>query len=311
MTKTEKKPEIISDILNIIENIKKGDKFFLRNIVITPVYLEFELGERNDKFTTLDEALSKKYSIKIMDSQNIDKVEIENRSPYNFFVMDGEQLVGGLQNRMFVHSFTVEPNRKDKYDVRCIEAGRWQGSNRIFNSQNDLSYTKLRLLNLYYTRTKNNKSQEIIWKEIDNKSKSLNYYSKTSSLTDLNRFMDNFTEDYIKSYNYSGENGYIVEHNDNLISIEILNNNSIVQKIYKKMLKSYIYDAFDLENEKPKNLKDIKREIPNLRGENFRKTNTETEYRLYNDKIEGKFYRFKNELFHLTLFNNRKIPQNA
>lgn len=298
--------DVIKNLNEIIKKIRLGEKYFLRNIVITPIYLQIDLTEKKE-FLSLDESIEKNYSIKITDTGNINQVNIQNNTENPLFVMDGEQLTGGLQNRMFVHSFTLEPQRRDNYKVFCIEAGRWNGNTRVFNTQNDLSYSKVRLLNLITTRTKLRNKQDIIWKEIENKSKNLNYYSKTSSLTDLNRFMDRTADDYIANYKYSNENGYLVEHNDNIVSIEILNENSMVQKLYKKMLKSYIYDAIGIENDKLYKVRDIANE--NLQVKPLRETEREKEFHIYNNRIEGKFYSYKDDTFHLSLFNNRRIAK--
>ncbi len=300
--------EIISKLNKIIGNLKFGEKFFLRNIIITPVYLQIDFTLEKD-FLTLDESIEKKYSIKIKDVSDINRVQIENNTNRSLFVMDGEQLTGGLQNRMFVHSFVLEPQRKANYDVYCIEAGRWGGNARLFNTQKDLSYTRVRLLNLISTRTNAKDSQDIIWREIKNKSETLNYYSKTSSLTDLNRFMDRIADDYIENYKYSGENGYIVQYDDNIVSFEILNENSIVQKLYKKMMKSYIYDAIGIEEENLQKIKNFDKEIENLNVSTFRESKNEQEFHIFNNRLEGKVYSNKDGVFHISLFNNRKITK--
>jgi len=309
MSKVKAAPDdVITRLNDIIKNLKFGERFFLRNIVITPVYLQIDLSEKKD-FLTLDESIEKKYSIKIRDISDINKVEIENNTDRNLFVMDGEQLTGGLQNRMFVHSFVLEPQRRNNYNVYCIESGRWGGNTRVFNTQRDLSYTKVRLLNLISTRTKKKTAQDTIWKEIEKKSQTLNYYSKTSSLTDLNRYMDRVVEDYIENYEYSNENGYLVQHEDNIVSFEILNENSIVKKLYKKMLKSYIYDAIGIEEDRLQRIKKLENETENLRVKTFRQAENEQEFHIFNNRLEGKFYTYRDGVFHLSLFNNRKITK--
>lgn len=298
--------DVIIHLNDIIKNLKFGERFFLRNIIITPVYLQIDLSEKKD-FLSLDESIEKKYSIKIRDISDINKIEIENNTDRNLFIMDGEQLTGGLQNRMFVHSFVLEPRKRNNYNVYCIESGRWGGNTRVFNTQRDLSYTRVRLLNLINTRTIKKSAQNTIWKEIERKSQTLNYYSRTSSLTDLNRYMDKVVEDYIENYEYSNENGYLVQHEDNIVSFEILNENSLVKKLYKKMLKSYIYDAIGIEEDRLQRIKRLEDETENLSIKRFRQAEKEQEFHIFNDRLEGKFYTYRDGLFHLSLFNNRKI----
>jgi len=289
----------------VLNNIEEGEKFFVRNIVVTPLYQNNKDTVDEQEYLSLDEALNNN-KFKINEINNVNEVEIQNELPDNVCILDGEHIAQGYQNRMFLNSVVVLSGERIKENVYCIEAGRWNGNTRTFLSTGDMSYPKLRLISLYHTRTGKKIPQSQIWDEIENKFNTLSYHSKTSSLTDLNRYMDNLINDYVENYEYNGEIGYKVKYQNSLLSVEILNNQNLMKKLCKKLLKSYLYDALTLENEKILSIRNFSKEMKNIKIKPRKRTRGE-EYRIFTEKLEGKIYSFREKLIHLTIFNRRKI----
>jgi hypothetical protein len=60
------------------------------------------------------------------------------------FVMSGEVIVGGQQDRIIGKDTVIPPKKRKEVEVFCVEHGRWSGADKSFRSAKALAHTKLR-----------------------------------------------------------------------------------------------------------------------------------------------------------------------
>ncbi|MHA2621627.1 MAG: ARPP-1 family domain-containing protein [bacterium JZ-2024 1] len=101
---------------------KVDDPIFSRNLVILPLRNE-KVGR--DGWVTLTEGI-RRGLVELEETGNINLVRITT-PPNPFIVIDGEQVEGAYQDRMFVTSFFTRGRKKLEVPVACVEAGRWNG----------------------------------------------------------------------------------------------------------------------------------------------------------------------------------------
>ncbi|MBI4814745.1 MAG: hypothetical protein HY791_00725 [Deltaproteobacteria bacterium] len=75
----------------------------------------------------------------------VNAVEVRNRGKLAAFLLGGEMILGGKQDRI-IQSDTVLPNdaKWRKVAVFCVEQGRWQGQSMEFRGGNALAHAELR-----------------------------------------------------------------------------------------------------------------------------------------------------------------------
>src|SRR4051812_24803892 len=59
---------------------------------------------------------------------SVGRLRVENPSRRSAVLLEGDLLVGGLQNRMAAASRMLAPRQADTVDVVCVEQGRWDGA---------------------------------------------------------------------------------------------------------------------------------------------------------------------------------------
>lgn len=98
------------------------DPIFTRNLVILPV-CNGHMG--GDEWMTLGEGLEKGV-VELLETGDVNRVRVVT-PPEPFVVMDGEEIAGARQDRMFVTSFFTRERKTVEAPVACVEAYRWHG----------------------------------------------------------------------------------------------------------------------------------------------------------------------------------------
>jgi hypothetical protein len=103
-----------------------------KNLTIIPVYDSSARATNN--YATLDEALSAK-TIKVRESQGggtVNTLYIKNTGKKPVYLMAGEIVLGGQQDRCVGHDVIVRPSKKEvPVTVFCVEHGRWSGQSEF------------------------------------------------------------------------------------------------------------------------------------------------------------------------------------
>lgn len=243
-----------------------GEPVFSSNLYLFPV---FGGGKEEDPVLTLEEGLASK-SVRVHDTERVPEVEMENDGGQDVFVLDGEEVIGALQNRVFVTSFRLPAESRIPAPVACVEAGRWSGS-RTFSSSLYCAYPTLRGLSTrsvhksLKTTGRFEADQAGIWNEVDRKLSTLRVASATSSMSqsyaskrkELSRYtIENVhprsTSTGVKSEIFilkPEQVGFLAATQRRILCLDIFSTPSLFRRLAPKLLLSYSLDALeDLES---------------------------------------------------------------
>jgi hypothetical protein len=97
-------------------------------------------------YATLDEALQQKALAvsEVSEAGRVPTLKVINGSARMVFLMAGEELVGGKQNRVLNASMMVAAGGEMTVPVTCVEAGRWRYRLGRFGSGATSSHDTLR-----------------------------------------------------------------------------------------------------------------------------------------------------------------------
>jgi hypothetical protein len=103
----------------------------------------------------------------------VDHVRIKNKSPLPLFVMTGEMIIDGLQDRVIAEDRVIAPGGSVRVEVRCVERGRELG-HMGFHTNATLAELSVRQAVIHQTQTE-------VWQTVDriNQKFSLTPQSKT------------------------------------------------------------------------------------------------------------------------------------
>lgn len=142
----------------------------------------------------------------VVDTDDINKVVIENRSDCLVLLNRGDVLVGGKQNRTILTPIIVPPRTTFKIPVDCVEAGRWRISTtgEVIIGLRRAHFAKTRRLPMYlrakllskevkltsraeYFADAISQGQSELWRDINESSEELSVVSETSDVTAILR----------------------------------------------------------------------------------------------------------------------------
>lgn len=183
------------------------------------------------------------------ESGNVNSLTIRNDSDKPLFILGGEVIIGGKQDRVIANDAIISPKTTETIAVFCVEHGRWSGRKASFESAGALAHTELR------KQAKYKASQSDVWREV----KSKNQKRKTSNGTDTYRGIakGKGTKGTVAAYerhfrpklaSLSSQHeivGFVVAMNGELVAIEIFGSEDLFGKLQDKVLRSYFVEAID------------------------------------------------------------------
>ncbi|MBP7738789.1 MAG: hypothetical protein KA369_22655 [Spirochaetes bacterium] len=209
-----------------------------------------------DKYLTLEEAMERK-KITVHETENVNQLSVTNSSNVNIFIMSGDIVKGGKQDRVMQYNYIVPPGIK-RMPVQsfCVESGRWEkrgGENdESFSSSREMIASKDLKMSV-----KKDKSQSQVWSKVaemqDNLEKNLGAPVKGRSESSLQLTLENgkvreARQEYAKAFEKIMKDrkdvvGYSCVINGKISSAEVFSSSVLFGKLWPKLLKSSIVEA--------------------------------------------------------------------
>jgi hypothetical protein len=164
-----------------------GEPARFENLTIVPVSLSSRTvaaaAAAAANAATLDEALKKGWlKIRELDDGDVPRLVVDNRADRPVFIMGGEVVTGGKQDRLIGTDVLVRPRARGVViPVYCVEAGRWTGVSKQFGTRENLGTWKLRS----NAQAAAPAAQESIWGEVEKMSNRAGAASSTSAYQDI------------------------------------------------------------------------------------------------------------------------------
>ncbi len=225
-----------------IRTVQPGTPVHYRNLTIYPLYST--RTSHQDHILSLDEALSHGgLTIRERDNARVGEILVRNDSARPLFLMTGEILTGGKQNRI-IQQDTLLMARSDftAIPVYCGEKARWNRGNRGFISGRTIAEPRLRKM------AAQAESQDAIWKEIEGSiikarvsSKTANYqavYEDTHTQAELDRATACFRH-------LPGKRtvGLVAVANNRIVGCDLFSDPKLLSALWDKICRSYAMHA--------------------------------------------------------------------
>jgi hypothetical protein len=167
---------------------------------------------------------------------------VENKSIAPLILIDGEEVVGGDQNRIVNSTIVIAPQSESKIPVSCSERGRWGYKSEFKNSENIANFNTRRA-KAYARRTKT-PVQSAVWSSIDKLETENQFISPTSAMSESYENQKVNLNEIIQSFEIvNGQNGVLIIINGEIKGFELFLNPAIYKEFHEKVLKSYLIDA--------------------------------------------------------------------
>lgn len=225
-----------------------GDPVVYRNITLIPVMGAPTGAART--YTLLEPGLAAKtLAVRELagdaDSASVNAVEVRNRGPHPVFLLGGEMILGGKQDRILqVDTIVPADARWHRVAVFCVEQGRWEGQRMEFNGSGAVAHLKLQQAAM-------SGDQGRVWAEV---AKSNAAHGTTSETQTYRRTIQN-AEVRRKSAHYRRElerllpsapvAGVVFAVNGEVQVADLFGDAALFGQLQEKLLSAYILEALE------------------------------------------------------------------
>ena len=220
--------------------------------------LKWSAGDGHD-YATLDEALEKQ----MLDISEVDAggrvptLKLVNKSERMVFLMAGEELVGGKQNRVLNASMMVPAKGEMPIPVTCVERGRWGYKSSRFSSGTTSSHSHLRMMmskqitGSYKAVGTPKSDQGAVWSEVARKMDKMGSRSSSDALHDLFADYSKKLDELVGTFPLpEGSNGAAFAISGKIVGADLFDKPSTLRKLWSKLVRSYAADALEEPGEK-------------------------------------------------------------
>lgn len=227
-------------------DLEAGETILVHNLAVVPLLTKKE--GPYDEYVVLEEAQAAK-SVKVSETNGglVDQLMVKNADTDKrpLYLLGGEVVLGGKQDRMVVNDTVVDPGKLTKLEVRCVEQGRWAGADLSFRSSEAVAHPGLRKAALF-------EGQGDVWNEVARKSQASNVSSSTGTYRRV--LQDEAVRRRIKGYLDELQaklprsprlTGVAVAINGNLELVDVFDSPRLYAKLERKLLASYVLAALE------------------------------------------------------------------
>ena len=201
-------------------------------------------------YLVLDEGMKSK-QVQVLEKDRdgtVNELTIRNTSGKPLFLMAGEVVIGGKQDRIIGKNTIVAARASETVPVFCVEHGRWNGRKAEFASAGAMAHTELR-------KKANFSDQSEVWSEVSAK----NAKRKLENGTDTYRgvaqsatvvksiagYQKAFAGKLGKLGGKERQIGFVVALGGQVVAIETFGSPKLFKKFEQKLLRSYYVEAID------------------------------------------------------------------
>jgi ARG/rhodanese/phosphatase superfamily protein len=216
-----------------------------KNLTLLPLVGPAAGGD--DDYLVLDEGMDKGL-VKVHEREgggSVNQLVVENKGKKPLFLMSGEVILGGQQDRIIGKDVIIPPSQRKEVAVFCVEHGRWQGG-AAFASGKAMAHAKLRSTANY------DDNQGAVWAEVAEKNKVRGTENETGTYrrvaTDdktVKPYADALGVALAAAPDHDRIVGVAVALNGKVVAIEQFATPRLFGKVRDKLLRSYYVEALD------------------------------------------------------------------
>ncbi|OGV64482.1 MAG: hypothetical protein A3K19_21375 [Lentisphaerae bacterium RIFOXYB12_FULL_65_16] len=228
-------------LIRLVDAVRVEAPYTHGQLTVFP--LSLRNPERHD-IRTLDEALRNDW-VRIYEKPSAAVPELigRNESPHYIFLMAGEILQGGRQNRLVRHDLLLPPRSGDvDIPVYCVEKGRWEGKDPIFDRGPGLADHELRM------KAAGGASQDAIWSEVRSRSEQFGVKSATEDYQSVfqapavRRELSGLVAPFRKLCRPEYVGAVIVADN-RIVGCDLFSSSILFRKLWMRICESYAMDV--------------------------------------------------------------------
>lgn len=231
-------PESRNPVTDLIRRVEVGAPYRYAGLTVFPLLISRSVSKENIR--SLDEALRNDWIvIREKDDAQVGELHVRNESRHMVFLMAGEIVAGGRQNRV-IREDVLLPARSGfvEVPVYCLEQERWVGTTQTFESPASMAHQGLRRSAVA------GDSQDSIWKEAASKAESVGVSSRTRNYQEIyeNRDVKTRIDTAVACFDRFARRdtiGAVAVVGNQIISCDIFSDPGLFSRLWIKLCRSY------------------------------------------------------------------------
>ena len=181
-------------------------------------------------------------NVKECDTSQVNTIIVKNNAITPLILIDGEEIIGGDQNRIVNSTILIDAGSKMKIPVSCSEKNRWAFKSEFKQSEYMANYNTRRAKE--YASRVSNSYQDVIWSSIDCLEVENDYASPTSAMEESYKNIKATQNEIIKQFKImDGQTGVLIMVDGEIKGLELFLNSGIYRDFHEKIIKSYLIDS--------------------------------------------------------------------
>ena len=237
-------------------------------------------------------------------TSQVNTLIVKNRAVTPLILVDGEEVVGGDQNRIINSTVLVDAQSEMEISVSCSEENRWDYKNE-FESSDYIANSQTRLAKEIASRD-STYFQDTVWSSIEMLEERTSFSSPTKAMKESYENLKIDHSELIKAFNIvNNQNGVLIIINGEIKGFEIFLNSDIYKTFHEKIIKSYIIDCKIEKEEYNINIpaaEDVINKAYNSSFDKKQNIGLEETFTFENENGLGTLYIYKDTILHWSYF---------
>jgi hypothetical protein len=265
-------------------------------------------------YTTLDEAVAAGALAvaEVSASGSVPTLEVHNKGKAPVFLMAGEHLAGGKQNRVLNASILVAAESRLPIPVSCVESGRWAYRAPTFAGSGSSSHSRLRRMmhsqvtQSYRDSGSPQSNQGEVWQEVDRKLTEMGSGSATHYLhkayedheAELRPVLEQLPPP-------EGASGAVFAYGGQIVGFDLFDRPRTLARLWEKLVRAYAIDARVAANSRPVSVEEVRTWLagaPSSKEEVFKSAGLGEDVRLEGDRLVAACLRVEQQPIHVEAF---------
>ncbi|MGA3116544.1 MAG: DUF6569 family protein [Syntrophobacteraceae bacterium] len=177
---------------------------------------------------------------------------LENTGDCPIIILDGEEVVGGKQNRIINTTMVIPASTSVKIPVSCIQAGRWQHERADFDSAGSVFRARSRAAQVATVTANVRESgsfrsdQGTVWDEVSASLLELGVHSETSDFREGRERVADRLEEFVEAIRpIENQIGSIFISAQSILGLEMLGTPVLFSQVCDKVTRSFAFEALN------------------------------------------------------------------
>ena len=238
----------MNNIAQCLEGLEVGAPVEAENLAVFPLFGSGGLGP---EYMLLEDALAAGLAA-VEEKGNEGSVPLLvliNKSEMNVIVLQGDELVGGKQNRILNVSVLAPPKSVLDLPVSCVEQGRWHQVSKRFRTGEKAFYRLRHRLNKHVTTHRRASGRPLsdqadVWDGVEAELVAASAQSSTRAMHAAHESRRTTFEDLERRLSYvEGASGMACAVGGRLAFVEVFDRPAVCQRVWPRLVRSLASDA--------------------------------------------------------------------